>query len=232
MSVRIFLQRAAALLLANAAVPFGAAHADLVLGQLIVDLTPGKQSRQDVEVWNNSSDRTYVAVEASEILAPGTPAESRRQDPDPEKLGLLVSPARMILEPGERKLVRIAEIAAPPQRERDYRVTVKPVVGPLSSAKSGLKILVGYDVLVMVRPAQPQADVTFSRSADKATFRNDGNVSVELIEGRQCDSAGGNCAELRSKRLYPGAQWSEDLKPGYRAEYTLKSPGQSVRKTF
>lgn len=227
-----FVLCTATLLLANAAAPFAAAHADLVLSELIVDLGPGKQSRQDVEVWNNSSDRTYVAVDPREVLQAGTPAESRRQDPDPEKLGLLVSPARMILEPGERKLIRVAEIAPPGERERDYRVTVKPVVGPLSSAKSGLKILVGYDVLVLVRPPQPQANVSFTRSADKGTFRNDGNVSVELIEGRQCDSAGKTCIDLPGKRLYPGAQWSEELKPGYRAEYTLRSPGQTVKKQF
>ena len=226
-----FAGRALTLLLATG-IPYSAAHADIVLSQLIVDLQPGKDSRQDVEVWNNGSDRAFVAIEANEVVDSGTPAETRRTDPDPEKLGLLVSPARMILQPGERKLIRIGEIAAPPQHERDYRVTVKPVVGPISSTKSGLKILVGYEVLVLVRPAQPQPNVTFTRSADKATFKNDGNVSVELIDGRQCDSTGKACSDLRGKRLYPGAQWSEDIKPGYRPEYTLRSPGQSARKTF
>jgi P pilus assembly chaperone PapD len=232
MNYRAFLSRVMVLLLATLPAPFAAARADIVLSQLIIDLQPGKDSRQDVEVWNNSPDRTYVAVDAGEVTNPGTPVEARRQDPDPEKLGLLVSPSRMILEPGERKLIRIAEIAAPPQRERDYRITVKPVVGPISSSKSGLKILVGYDVLVLVRPARPQANITFTRAADKATFKNDGNVSVELIEGRQCDVNGKNCSELPGKRLYPGADWSEDLKPAYRPEYTLRSPGESPRRVF
>lgn len=208
------------------------AHAGIVLSQLIVDLQPGKDARQDIEVWNNSDARTYVAVEPREIVNPGTATEARRQDPDPEKLGLLVSPARMILDPGQRKLVRVAEIAAPETRERVYRVTVKPVVGPISSDESGLKVLVGYDVLVLVRPAQPAPAVTYGRSGDTAPFRNDGNVSVEMVDGRQCDPAGKSCSDLPGKRLYAGAQWSEPLKPGFRAEYTLKSPGQSVRKTF
>jgi P pilus assembly chaperone PapD len=225
--------RSAALaLVASAAAPVSPAGAQIAVSQVIVDFQPGKDPRQDVEVWNKASDRAYVAVEPAEIVNPGTPAESRRGDPDPEKLGLLVSPARMILEGGQRKLLRVAEIGPAPDRERVYRVTVKPVVGPVTSARSGLKVLVGYDMLVLVRPAHPQPNVSFSRSGDTGTFRNDGNVSVELIDGRQCDSSGKICSDLPGKRLYAGAQWSEPLQPGRHAEYTLESPGQSFRKTF
>ena len=222
---------AALAILASAAVPF-AASAQIALSQVIVDFQPGKDPRQDVEVWNKGSDRSYVAVEPSEIMNPGTPAETRHDNPDPEQLGLLVSPARMILEGGQRKLIRIAEIGAPPERERVYRVTVKPVVGPITATQSGLKVLVGYDMLVLVRPAHPQANVSFTRSADGGTFRNDGNVSVELIAGRQCDASGKSCSELPGKRLYAGAQWTVPLLPGRHAEYVIDSPGQSVRKTF
>jgi P pilus assembly chaperone PapD len=208
------------------------ARAGLVLSQMIVDLQPGKASRQDIEVWNNSPDSAYVAVEPSEILNPGSKSETRRQDPNPESLGLLVSPARLVLEPGQRKLVRLASIAPASDRERVYRVTIKPVVGAIASDQSGLKILVGYDVLVLARPAQPRAEVVGTRSGDTMTFRNSGNVSVELIEGRECDLAGKICSELAGKRLYPGAEWSLQLKPAGRPEYLLKSPGQSVRKMF
>src|SRR5689334_15373821 len=83
-----------------------AARADLVLSELIVELQPGKLMRDDVEVWNNSPERSYVSVEPREIINPSLSSQSARQDPDPEKLGLLVEPARMILEPGQRRLVR------------------------------------------------------------------------------------------------------------------------------
>ena len=208
------------------------AHAELILSQLIVDLQPDKDSRQDIEAWNNGEERAYVAGEPSEILNPGTASESRRTDPDPEKLGLLVSPARMILEPGQRKLIRLGDIAPPADRERVYRVTVKPVAGQLSSNQSGLKILVGYDVLVLVRPVQPQPNISASRAGDVVTFRNDGNVSVELVDGRECDASGKLCSNLPGKRLYAGAQWSEAIKPGRHPEYELRSPGQSLRKVF
>lgn len=208
-----------------------AARAELVLSELIVDLQPGKHARDDLEVWNNSPDRAYVAIEPREIVDPSLPSETARRDPDPEKLGLLVSPTRMILDPGQRKLLRIATLSPDISSEHVYRVTVKPVIGGVDAQQTGLKILVGYDVLVLVRPAQPSANISAVRTGRKLTFSNAGNVSVELIDGRQCDSKS-NCAELPGKRLYPGASWTVELGSDLPASYTLKSPGRTDRKTF
>ena len=92
----------------------------------------------------------------------------------------------MVLEPGQHKFLRIATIASK-DRERVYRVTVKPVVGQLSSEGSGLKLLVGYDVLVLVRPLEVNPHVRGTRSGDQLTLKNDGNVSVELVDGKECE---------------------------------------------
>lgn len=208
------------------------ASADLVLSELIVDLQPGKLTRDDLEVWNNSPERAFVAVEPREIVNPSLPSQSTRQDPDPEKLGILVTPARMILEPGQRKLIRIADVSATPDREHVYRVTVKPVVGGIQSTESGLKIMVGYDVLVLVRPAEAAANVTVMRRGRTLTFDNHGNVSVEVIDGRQCGPDHGACTTLPGKRLYAGASWTIELPSDEPAEYTLKSPGRADRKVF
>jgi P pilus assembly chaperone PapD len=208
------------------------ARADLVLSELIVELQPNKHMREDLEVWNDSPERSFVAIEPREIINPGSPTQSVHQDPDPEKLGLLVGPSRMILEPGQRKLVRIASVSNSSDREHVYRVTVKPVVGGIQSDDSGLKVLVGYDVLVLVRPAQPVANVSANRSGRSLTFSNSGNVSVELVNGRQCKAEDAQCTELPGKRLYPGASWSVDLQSDSPAEYTLKSPGRTDRRQF
>lgn len=222
----------AASLLAAATLIATPARAGLVLSNLIIDLQPGKQIRDDVEVWNDSPDRAFVAIEPREILNPSSPSQTARQDPDPEKLGILVSPARMILEPGQRKLVRIAALASSADRERVYRVTIKPVAGALQSDASGLKILLGYDMLVLVRPTQPLADIVGSRTGRTLTFDNRGNVSVELVDGRQCTPGHAACTPLPGKRLYAGASWTVQLQSDLPAEYTLKSPGRADRKTY
>lgn len=207
------------------------AHADLVLSELIVDLQPGKILREDVEVWNNSPERSYVSIEPREVLNPSLPSQSDRKDPDPEKLGLLVEPARVILEPGQRRLVRIAALSTDLEREHVFRVTIKPVLGPIQSEDSGLKVVVGYDVLVLVRPRQPAARVAGTRIGRRLTLTNSGNVSVEVIDGRQC-AAHAQCTELPGKRLYPGASWTVELPSDLPAEYTLRSPGRSDHATY
>lgn len=208
------------------------ARAELVLSQLVVDLGAASRQRDDVEIWNNSDERTYVAIDPSEIVNAGKPNQVRHQEPDPEKRGLLVSPTRMILEPGQRKHVRIARLGTDSELERVYRVTVKPVVGELDAEDSGLKVLVGYDVLVLVRPNDSHPALTASRSGGKLIFRNDGNASLELVDGKQCDASTRRCIELPGKRLYSGAEWSQPLKSDSPVEYTVISNGKPVRRIF
>lgn len=209
------------------------ARADLVLSELIVELQPGGHMREDLEVWNNSPERSFVAVEPREIIDPSLPTQNDRQDPDPEKLGLLVAPTRMIIDPGQRKLVRIASLPRDRDREHAYRVTIKPVVGGIEAKDSGLKILVGYDVLVLVRPPKPVPQVNAVRAGRKLTWRNDGNVSVELSDGRQCAGpTSGTCTDLPGKRLYPGATWTVDLKSDHAADYNVRSPAGIAKARY
>ena len=222
--------RGALLAMSALALPV-AAQAELVLSQLVVDLAPGAQQRADIEVWNSSEERAYVATEPSEILEAGRPGESRIVEVDPEKRGLLVSPSRMILEPGQRRLIRIVPMGPHGPRERVYRVTVKPVAGELSAEDSGLKLLIGYDVLVLLRAADARPDVTAVRSGKRLTLRNAGDASVELLDGKQCDAAK-HCVELPGKRLYAGAEWSQELGSEAPVDYTVVSAGQSSRTTF
>jgi P pilus assembly chaperone PapD len=213
-------------------IPASPARAELVLSQLVVELgTPGQQ-RSDIEIWNNSEERAYVSVEPSEIVDPGTPAELRRSEADPEKRGLLVSPTRMILEPGQRRQMRFAPVGPREDRERVYRVTVKPVAGPLSAAETGLKLLIGYDVLVLLRPADLRQNLVARRVDGRLTFRNEGNASLELIDGRQCVAGKTNCTPLPGKRLYAGAEWSQELPSTAPVDYTVVSNGQPSRKTY
>jgi len=142
---------------------------------------------------------------------------------DPSKLGLLASPARLILEPGQRRTLRIAAIGTPSMDERVYRVTVKPVSGEVAGSTSGLKLLVGYDLLVLVRPAAVRNAVRASRSGATLMISNTGNASVELAEGKQCDATGKACQALPAKRLYAGASWSQHLPLSTSGEYRVRS---------
>lgn len=188
------------------------ANAGIVLSQVVLDIGPTSDAAQNVEVTNDGSEIAYVVVEPSEILAAGQPGEARAPIVDPGAGGLLVTPQRLILQPGERKTIRFAAIADRGPGDRIYRVTVKPVVGSVAAPSTALKLLVGYDVLVIVRPAMPLAKVAGARDGSTLVLRNDGNTNVELYEGRQCDAAAPTvCRDLPSRRLYVGQQWQQPL---------------------
>jgi P pilus assembly chaperone PapD len=199
-------------LLAALFLPTSPASADITVSRVVVDIGPNMDAAQDIEITNNGDEIAYVVIEPSEILSPGTPAEKRQPIVDPEVGGLLVSPQRVILQPGEHKVVRIAAIAARGETDRIYRITVKPVAGPVTAKVTALKLLVGYDALVIYRPAAPTGKVVGERHGTVLSLRNDGNTNVELFEGKQCDAgASTGCVELPSKRLYAGQSWQQTL---------------------
>ena len=191
--------------------PGTAVRADMVLSQVIVDLLPGKAPREDIEIWNDGDERMYVLAEPFEIRNPGLPTEERVPVAQAEGASLLVSPLRLVLEPGERRMIRIAAIGGRAESDRVYRVTIRPVAGTIESEQSALKVFVGYDTLVLVRPEHVTGDVLAQRSGRMLTLRNAGNTAQELFDGRQCDASGGDCRDLPAKRLYPGASWEVEL---------------------
>jgi P pilus assembly chaperone PapD len=212
-----------ALALSLTALPVMPAAADLVISQVIIEFSAKGPRARDIEVLNTSEERSFVAVEPAEIVDPGTRGERRVASPDPAKLGLLISPTRFVLEPHQRRRLRIASIGPATQRERVYRVTVKPVAGKVSGTQSGLKLLVGYDLLVLVRPPTAKDDLRVERLANAVSVTNLGVASVELAEGKQCDAGGSNCQPLAGKRLYAGASWQSPLRPGASGEYQVRS---------
>lgn len=188
------------------------ADAGIVLSQVVLDILPTSDIAQNVEVANDGAEIAYVVADPAEILGAGQPGETRRPIIDPGTGGLLVTPQRLILQPGERRTIRFAAIADRGASDRIYRVTVKPVVGAVAAPSTALKLLVGYDVLVIVRPAVPLAKVSGARNGATLVLRNDGNTNVELFEGRQCDAAiPMTCRDLPSRRLYVGQQWQQPL---------------------
>jgi P pilus assembly chaperone PapD len=194
-----------------AAILAGRASAEMVLSQVIVDLQPGKPAREDVEVWNDGEARMYVAAEPFEIRDPGGPGEQRLVADDPQASGILVSPRRLVLEPGERRIVRIAAIGDRSAVDRVYRVAIKPVAGKVSASGSALNVLVGYDTLVLVRPDVLHGDVVGQRDGTTLILHNESNTAQELFAGKQCDETGQRCHALPAKRLYAGATWQQTL---------------------
>lgn len=209
---RSLLRRIATAMIGTAAIAAAApAWAGLMLSKVIVDLPADAPPREDIELWNNGNERMYVTAEPAQIVDAGKPTEKRVEAADPSQSGLLVTPQKLVIEPDERKLLRIASIVPADDRERIYRVTVKPVAGSVTADQSALKVYVGYDLLVIVRPSIMSGDISAVRRGRDLTIHNGSSSSVELAEGKQCNTGGDTCATLPATRLYAGANWTVAL---------------------
>lgn len=202
------------------------ASAELILSQMVVELTLSSRTA-DVLVFNDADEKAYVLIEPAEVLSAGTPGEKRISNPDPRSSGLLLSSTRLILEPRQKRLLRLAATSIPDEKERIYRVVVKPVVGDVDAKESGLKLLVGYEMLVMVRPARAgPISIDARRTGSDITLTNLGAASIELMDGQRCLNAKLKCTPLPAKRLYAGASWTQPVPSSEEVEYRVLSNGR------
>ena len=186
------------------------AAAQISVSEMVVDLKPD-QPLHDLVVGNVGDEIAYVQIDIIEILNPGTPEQSYIEGRPAAEAGLLTTPNRLVLNPGERAVVRIAPIERLTDRDRVYWVRVKPVVGAVESEQSVIHVLFGYDVLTIVRPPTATPSYTIERVGNRITARNDGNTMIEFAYGEQCDATGANCTPAPGKRLYAGIEWSAEL---------------------
>ncbi|WP_265570920.1 fimbria/pilus periplasmic chaperone [Sphingomicrobium nitratireducens] len=205
---------------------------ELLIEKLVVELNDNDDGVEDVEIFNNGNERAFISIEPVRIENPGVDPR-RITEIDPEALGLLVSPGKVILDPGQRRLIRIASFAQRHEQEQVYRVLVKPVPAPDEPEVTGLNVMVGYDLLVLVRPQTINFNLSGEIRGGNFTVTNQGNSSVELLAGEQCAKAGEkDCRELPGKRLYVGQTWSLPLEGNDQVHYFVKYPGAVKRLTF
>lgn len=218
------------------ALPYSSLSANMVLSEAIIHFEPGKPLRKDIEVENPSSENLYIEITPTVVEQPGTESEKRVSITDPRESGLLVTPNKLVIPPGGRKLVRLVSLLPLGEKERVYRVTFKPVVGDLEAEQIGVKILVGYEVLVLMQPATPEPNLIATHTGTSLAFENKGNTNVLLREGKQCPDGAAkdseDCKRLNGKRLYPGNSWSIDLPFNKAVDYQMSIGTKNSVKTY
>lgn len=211
----------------------------MMIDRSIVTFKPGDPARQDVMVMNAGQEPIYVQVEVLEVQRPGTPEETRVPVKDPEKMALLVTPARLMVEPGGRRPLRVVNLKPGGNSERVYRVNLSPVVGKLEADTDAnamaVKVVVGYQLLVLTSPADPVEQLEVKRAGKLATFRNTGTTNVLLFGGLQCPTpaaAEADCRQLPDRRLYPGNEWQQELPFDQPFEYQLTALERNQKRRF
>lgn len=218
------------------------ARAGLTVDTLVLDLADPKATRRDLTLGNNGGETLYVEVQTAEILA-GPDGEREMRQGSPDQLGLLATPNRLILEPGQRRLVRVVTLNRSHDAERTYRITLKPVAGELQVATSAppgakgahIKVLVGYEALVLVRPLAIREQLLATRDGRRLRFENAGNVSLRLDSGRQCATEATppeSCDQLPGHWLRPGSRWELALGHDTPVGYVVEGPSGRQSKSY
>ncbi|MGI9274351.1 MAG: hypothetical protein ACR2PT_05780 [Endozoicomonas sp.] len=144
--------------------------------------------------------------------APGTKKETRVIVDDPSKIGLIATPNRVILPPGSRRLVRLVSLFPAESAERIFRVNFTPVAGEFEAEQSSVRLMIGYQALIIARPGKTVFDLQGERKGNTLTLTNKGNTNVYLDTVRQCqDKKLQDCSPLVENRLYPGNTWELEL---------------------
>ncbi len=208
-------------------------QADMSLDRSILIFDAHGTPRQDVEITNTGSENLYLETEILRVSNPGTEAETRERVLDPDAIDLLVTPARLIVPPGARRLLRVVNLGDPAEVDHIYRINVRPVVGPVEADTTAVKVIIAYQLLVILRPSDPQPELTWDRQGRSITFTNNGNTNVLLFNGVQCPPDGGDCIELNAaQRLYAGNSWTLELPYDGSVEFTTGVGQRNVRQRF
>jgi P pilus assembly chaperone PapD len=202
--------------------------------EITFDPIAGNNS-QNLTVYNEGGDTAYVQTTPSLVENPGAPQPIYKTIKDPRELGLLISPQKFAIPAHQSQFVRIVVIKQCPSQEQIYRIVVSPVLGDLvlatttskSKQKLGLKLIIAYGVRLKVLPCQPIINVVFHRTGNTAELINNGNVSVDLSQGKQCLNAK-HCVIFSDKTLHPGDKWN--FKVPYDKEVTFQEQYMDVVK--
>ena len=171
----------------------GPAYSQMAIDRLWVDFGSDGVDRSDLVVRNESQDIYYVTVTPSEVVDAGTPDEHLVTYTDPEQLGLLVTPNRLVLNPGELRAIRLVSMNRDLAKDRTYRVDVRPQLGGVNIEEGesenrgvAVKLLAAFNVLVTVRPEGGSPDFRVTRTAEGLSLVNGGSTSMVLLNGKVC----------------------------------------------
>ncbi len=209
------------------------AFADLSASPIIMIFNGDAEKRQDITVSNSGKYVKYLEVSAHRILNPGEHPENLENESDPAKVGLLVAPRRLVLKPGEQKVIRVIRIGPAANKDKAWRVHIRPAKSEIEADRSAIMTQLAYKALVIARPSEATASMEAMRSGKSLTIKNTGNSNILLHSGKQCALEDGTtCNKITAKRIWPGASWSQELPYDTPVEFQTLGPSGEGTANF
>lgn len=193
------------------------AHANLRLSRFFIEAEQNARP-QEVFVSNEGNETLYVKVEVEEVIDPQAEQPETRTGLTPEELGILVSPQRLVINPGEDKRIRVVTLDAP-EEDRFFKVTVTPVVGDIESNTAiGVKLMIAYGIWVFARPEDAKPEIVAEVQDRDLILENIGGTHGEVRSIEFCPeivTPDSGCSTLEGFRMMLGKTYTRSFEgPG------------------
>ncbi|MEO0608504.1 MAG: hypothetical protein AAFY82_09760 [Pseudomonadota bacterium] len=200
-------------------------QAQMTVDPVILAFDRPDLKRQDMLVGNVGLRPLYLEVSAARILEPAAVGETYLTSPNPDEVGLLVAPRRIVLQPGEEKTVRVIRLDQDFKTDQAWRVQFKPVIGDVITDTPVAIPLIAVKALVFARPGGATAKIIGQREGRALLLANVGNTNAVISNGVQCAAPGIDCQAVSGKRLWPGMVWSTRLPLDAPVSFQVKDAG-------
>lgn len=208
------------------------AVADISLSDVVINFDNESDLRRDIWVTNHGKQRTFLEITPFHVTNPGDDKLKKSKIIDPRNAKIVVSPAKMILEAGKKKAIRIILNDLKRENEEIYRIKVVPKLGKVNlrgevtegAKRTGLKVVVGYEVLTIIRPKNLIEKYDIKRNGKNIVVKNLGNTSFLIDEITQCENFDSNinCQVIKGPRVYPNKTVTTKIRPGLETRLYLK----------
>jgi P pilus assembly chaperone PapD len=190
---------------------------EISISPMVVDFAP-KQAFQDITINNVGDDKAYVVIKIERVDNAGMPNQTMVQSAgNPMQFGLTASLTKMVIPVGQSRMVRLLSLVRNNPQDMIYRVIIAPVAGEAEMTgadqaghvDTGMEIRIDYSALAILRPANPEPVINFTRKGKEITITNTGNTNALIYSYQQCPT-GQACEKLQlpEKRLYAGNTWT------------------------
>jgi P pilus assembly chaperone PapD len=206
-----------------------AALAQVTVNTVIVTFLARQRPIQNVLVGNSSDHPAYVQARLEKVLNPGEGGDKSEPSND-----LLISPKTFSIEPNGQRAVRFLLRKVAKDTEGVYRVLFTPqdrgfgqeVKQSVGGRTASIRVLTGMGVLVFVEPKNPVGHLKWTRTKKGVTFQNDGNIHVELGEGKLCYEE--KCEVAPRKRVYAGDTFEVAVAGQNNIQYLVRTGSSGV----
>ncbi|MDS1138917.1 pilus assembly protein [Pusillimonas sp. SM2304] len=193
------------------------AHAEGELMVMPSSLKVYNNHDHSVKVRNMGDAPLYLSISVQKVMNPGVEPEVKVPMGQVDRPGMLASPDKITLGPGQSRAVSLKSLYAPDAEEL-YRVYIVPVrslqvrEAPEDRITAPMSVSVGYGVLVrhMPPPAKQRSAWTHRCTPGGVLLENTGNVRLLFSDVTAAGGAKKNWMALfpGTPQLFPGKSLS------------------------